>query len=244
MKLLMLDIETSPNTAHIWGLRDQYISPDHLLESSYVLCWAAKWYGSKEVMFSSVQDTKPKFMLRKIHDLISEADAVCHYNGTRFDIPVLNKEFLLHHLAPPAPYKQIDLLKVVRKEFRFASNKLDHIAQRLDLGKKASHEGYQLWVKCMNKDPDAWKVMEKYNKQDVILLEKVYERLLPWLGRNHPNRNLYNSTGCPTCGSAKLQKRGFSYTTTGTFQRFQCTNCGTWSKSTKAIKEHAHVTAA
>ena len=104
MKLLMLDIETSPNTAHIWGLRDQYISPDHLLESSYVLCWAAKWYGSKEVMFSSVQDTKPKFMLRKIHDLISEADAVCHYNGTRFDIPVLNKEFLLHHLAPPAPY--------------------------------------------------------------------------------------------------------------------------------------------
>jgi hypothetical protein len=157
---------------------------------------------------------------------------------------VLNKEFLLHHLAPPAPYKQIDLLKVVRKEFRFASNKLDHIAQRLDLGKKASHEGYQLWVKCMNKDPDAWKVMEKYNKQDVILLEKVYERLLPWLGRNHPNRNLYNSTGCPTCGNAKLQKRGFSYTTTGTFQRFQCTHCGTWSKATKAVKEHAHVTAA
>jgi hypothetical protein len=157
---------------------------------------------------------------------------------------VLNKEFLLHHLAPPAPYKQIDLLKVVRKEFRFASNKLDHIAQRLDLGKKAAHEGYQLWVKCMNKDPDAWKVMEKYNKQDVILLEKVYERLLPWLGRNHPNRNLYDSTGCPTCGSAKLQKRGFSYTTTGTFQRYQCTHCGTWSKSTKAVKEHAHVTAA
>jgi hypothetical protein len=96
----------------------------------------------------------------------------------------------------------------------------------------------------MNKDPDAWKVMEKYNKQDVILLEKVYERLLPWLGRNHPNRNLYNSTGCPTCGNAKLQKRGFSYTTTGTFQRFQCTHCGTWSKATKAVKEHAHVTAA
>ena len=88
------------------------------------------------------------------------------------------------------------------------------------------------------------KVIEKYNKQDVILLEKVYERLLPWLGRNHPNRNLYNSTGCPTCGSAKLQKRGFSYTTTGTFQRYQCTHCGTWSKSTKAVKEHAHVTAA
>jgi DNA polymerase elongation subunit (family B) len=243
MKLLMLDIETSPNTAHIWGLRDQYISPDHLLESSYVLCWAAKWHGDKEVMFDSVHQSREKTMLKKIHNLISEADAVVHYNGTRFDIPVLNKEFLLNSMLPPAPYKQIDLLRIVRKEFRFPSNKLDYVAQRLGLGKKTAHEGYQLWVKCMNKDVEAWKVMEKYNKQDVILLEKVYDRLLPWI-KSHPNRNLYGGQGCPNCGSHRMQKRGFSYTTTGTFQRFQCTNCGSWSKSTKAIKEHADVTAA
>ena len=244
MKILMLDIERSPNTAHIWGLRDQYISPEHLLESSYVLCWAAKWHGQREIMFASVYNTKPKFMLQKIHDLISEADAVCHYNGTRFDIPVLNKEFLLHHLAPPAPYKQIDLLKVVRKEFRFASNKLDHIAQRLGLGKKTAHEGYQLWVKCMNKDPVAWKTMEKYNKQDVVLLEKVYERLLPWIGRNHPNHSAFTGLRCcPTCGGNRLQRRGFSYTTTGQYQRYQCTGCGSWSKETKAKKERAVVTA-
>jgi DNA-directed RNA polymerase subunit RPC12/RpoP len=180
-------------------------------------------------------------MLRKIHDLISEAEAVVHYNGTRFDIPVLNKEFLLQNLAPPAPYKQIDLLKVVRKEFRFPSNKLDYIAQRLGLGKKTDHEGYQLWVKCMNKDPAAWKTMEKYNKQDVVLLEKVYDRLLPWI-KSHPNHNLYGGGGCPNCGDHRLQKRGFSYTTTGTFQRYQCTNCGSWSKSTKAIKEHTNIT--
>ena len=245
MKILMLDIETSPNTAHIWGLRDQYISPDHLLESSYVLCWAAKWHGSKEVMFDSIFKTKNhKTMLQRIHDLISEADAVCHYNGTRFDIPVLNKEFLLNNLAPPAPYKQIDLLKVVRKEFRFASNKLDHIAQRLKLGKKAAHEGYQLWVKCMNKDPAAWKVMEKYNKQDVILLEKVYERLLPWIGRNHPNHSTYSGLRCcPTCGNDKLQRRGFAYTVGGKYQRYQCTSCGSWSKDTKSTGERTSVTA-
>lgn len=240
----MLDIETSPNTAHIWGLRDQYISPEHLLESSYVLCWAAKWHGQKQVMFSSVNDTKPKIMLQRIHDLISEADAVVHYNGSRFDIPILNKEFLLHHLAPPAPYKQIDLLRVVRKEFRFPSNKLDYVAQRLGLGKKTPHEGYQLWVKCMNKDPAAWKVMEKYNKQDVLLLEKVYQRLLPWIGKAHPNRNLYDGKGCSVCGSHKLQKRGFAYTVTGTFQRYQCTDCGSWSKDSKAVKEHTNVTPA
>lgn len=240
MKILLLDIETSPNTAHIWGLRDQFIQPENLLESSYVLCWAAKWLGEKTVFFDSVFDSKPRIMLKRIHDLISEADAVVHYNGSRFDIPILNKEFLLEHLAPPAPYKQIDLLKVVRKEFRFPSNKLDYVAKRLGLGSKTPHEGYTLWVKCMEKDPAAWKVMEKYNKQDVILLEKVYDRILPWI-KTHPNRNLYDGKGCPTCGSNKIQKRGFSYSLTGTFQRYQCIDCGSWSKSRKALKEHSEI---
>ena len=243
MKILLLDIETSPNLAHIWGLRDQYINPQHLLESSYVLCWAAKWLKEDEVFFDSVQKSSPKTMLRRIHKLISAADAVIHYNGTKFDMPTLNKEFLLHDFPPPAPYKQIDLLRSVRSQFRFPSNKLDYVAQRLGLGKKTEHEGYTLWVKCMNKDPAAWKVMEKYNKQDVVLLEKVYDRLLPWI-KSHPNHNLFSGRGCPNCGSSKLQKRGFTYTTTGTFQRFQCTNCGSWSKSSKAVKEHASVTAA
>lgn len=236
MKTLLLDIETSPNTAHIWGLRDQYINPSHLLESSYVLCWAAKWLDSDEVMFESINSTKEKTMLKKIHQLISEADTIIHYNGTRFDMPVLNKEFLLHEMLPPAPYKQLDLLKVVRKEFRFASNKLDHIAQRLDLGKKTDHEGYTLWVKCMNKDKEAWEKMKEYNKQDVLLLEKLYYRLLPWIGKQHPNRNLFDGEGCSTCGSHKLQRRGYSYTITGKFQRFQCTDCGSWSKGTKSVE--------
>jgi DNA polymerase elongation subunit (family B) len=241
MKLLFLDVETSPNTAHIWGLRDQYINPNHILESSYVLCWAAKWYESDEIMFDSVLKSREKNMLKKIHQLISEADAVVHYNGTRFDMPVLNKEFLLNNMLPPEPYKQLDLLKVVRKEFRFASNKLDHIAQRLNLGKKTEHEGYTLWVKCMNKDKEAWTKMEEYNKQDVLLLERLYDRLLPWLGKQHPNRNLFDGQGCATCGSNHLQKRGFSYTITGKFQRYQCMDCGSWSKSNKSLQARAEL---
>jgi DNA polymerase elongation subunit (family B) len=241
MKLLFLDVETSPNTAHIWGLRDQYINPNHILESSYVLCWAAKWYESDEIMFDSVLKNREKNMLKKIHQLISEADAVVHYNGTRFDMPVLNKEFLLNNMLPPEPYKQLDLLKVVRKEFRFASNKLDHIAQRLNLGKKTEHEGYTLWVKCMNKDKEAWAKMEEYNKQDVLLLERLYDRLLPWLGKQHPNRNLFDGQGCATCGSNYLQKRGFSYTITGKFQRYQCMDCGSWSKSNKSLQTRAEL---
>jgi DNA polymerase elongation subunit (family B) len=144
----LLDIETAPNTAHIWGLFKQNISINQIMESSYVLCWSAKWYGKDEIMFSSVHKSRPKAMLNNIYLLLAEADAVIHYNGTKFDIPTLNKEFLLYGMTPPAPYKQIDLLRVAKNQFRFPSNKLDYVAQALGLGKKTKHIGHELWIQC------------------------------------------------------------------------------------------------
>jgi DNA polymerase elongation subunit (family B) len=241
MRILLLDIETSPNTAHVWGLWQQNVSINQLMESSYVLCYAAKWLGDDDIYFDSVHQSKPKTMLKGIHALLESADAVIHYNGTKFDIPTLNKEFLLTKLLPPSPYKQIDLLRVVRSNFRFPSNKLDYVSQRLGLGKKHAHEGHDLWVKCMNGDKDAWKRMEEYNIQDVVLLESLYDNLLPWI-KNAPNRNLYQDiTGCPTCGSTHLQKRGTAVSTTGSYQRYQCRDCGSWSQGTKSVKKSVEV---
>jgi len=241
MKILLLDIETSPMTAYVWGIWDQNISPNHIIDSSNILCWAAKWLDSDEVMFDSVHKSKPKAMLKGIHGLLDAADAVIHYNGTKFDIPTLNKEFLLHRFNPPSPYKQIDLLRVVRSQFRFPSNKLDYVAQRLGLGKKHDHEGHALWVKCMNGDKEAWQRMEEYNIQDVVLLENLYDTLLPWI-RNHPNRNTYSDVmGCPTCVEHNLQKRGTAISATGTYQRYQCKSCGSWSQGTKATKKMVEV---
>jgi len=241
MKILLLDIESSPNTAHVWGLWQQNVSINQLMESSYVLCYAAKWLGEKEVKFDSVHQSRPKTMLKGIHGLLNDADAVVHYNGTKFDIPTLNKEFLLHNFNPPSPYKQIDLLRVVRSNFRFPSNKLDYVAQRLNLGKKHEHEGHELWVKCMNGDKDAWKRMEKYNVQDVVLLESLYGTLLPWI-KSHPNHNLFSDDHvCPNCSSSSLQRRGTAISATGTYQRYQCRSCGTWSQSTKSIKSSVEV---
>lgn len=181
MRILFLDIETSPNTAHIWGLFKQNVSLSQLMESSYVLCWAAKWAGEREVLFDSIHQSPSTRMVKKIHALLEQADVVVHYNGSSFDIPTLNKEFLLHKLLPPSPAKEIDLLRVVRRKFRFPSNKLDYVAQRLGLGKKFEHEGHTLWVKCMNNDAAAWATMKKYNTHDVVLLEQLYETLLPWM---------------------------------------------------------------
>jgi DNA polymerase elongation subunit (family B) len=232
VRILLLDIETAPHLATVWGLWQQNVAINQIIETGYTLCWAAKWHDEREVMFDSIKASSPKRMIGRVHKLLAEADAVVHYNGTKFDIPTLNKEFLLHGLNPPAPYKQIDLLQTARRRFRLASNKLDFVAQQLGLGKKLAHKGHELWLGCMNKDAESWRVMEAYNKQDVLLLEKVYDRLLPWV-QNHPNRNNYGEHHvCPKCGGEKHQRRGYAVTSTRRYARMQCLGCGTWFRST------------
>ena len=232
-KILEIDIETSPHTAYVWGLFKENVPIQRLIETGRVMCFAAKWLGNKEIHFHSEWNDGHENMINRAHELMSEADGIVHYNGNKFDIPTLNKEFVYYKIPPAAPVKHIDLYKVVRSSFRFPSNKLDYVSQQLGLGKKASHEGFELWVKCMNGEEVAQRKMERYNIQDVRLLESLYKRLLPWI-QNHPNYALFNPDikrpVCPNCGSTHQQSRGYYDTKTMRYQRFQCQKCGTWTR--------------
>lgn len=231
-RILLLDIETAPNVAYVWGLWDQNIGINQIVSAGYVMCWAAKWYGERGLSFASVHGDTQAAMLEKAHDLIDQADIVVHYNGTRFDMPTLNKEFILAGMKPPAPYKQVDLLRTARQQFRFASNKLDYVAQALGVGCKVKHAGQGLWTACMAGDDAAWRKMERYNRGDVTLLEKVYDAMMPWI-RSHPNHALWSEPGdtrprCSNCGSTHVQRRGTAFTAARRYQRFQCMDCGGW----------------
>lgn len=233
MKTLLLDIETAPNIAYVWGLFDQNIALNQLESSSYVLCWSAKWLGDDVTHFQSIEHHSEKTILRPIHKMLNEADIVVHYNGMKFDIPVLNKDFLRHGFAPPAPYKQIDLMRVCKQAFRFESNKLQYVSEALGLGGKVKHEGFGLWIKCMRKDSEAWEKMEAYNRGDVDQLEKLYRRLLPWISK-HPNQAAASDTQCcPKCGSVTYQRRGTAITATLKYHRYQCASCGGWFRGSK-----------
>ena len=228
MRILHLDIETAPNVAHVWGLWGVNVGINQIIDSGYTLCWAAKWHGKRGVEYASVHENE-EYMLERMWQLLDEADAVVHYNGKKFDIPTLNKEFIINEMDPPSPYHQIDLLHVAKKRFRFPSNKLDYVAQALGLGGKVKHKGHQLWIDCMNGDDKAWRIMERYNKMDVVLLERLYERLLPWI-QNHPNHALYMDTErpvCSNCGSKHVIKKGTETTQTMAYQRYRCNGCGT-----------------
>lgn len=237
-KILTIDIETSPSLAYVWRLFKENIPLQRLVDSGEVLSFAAKWYGQEDVMFYSTFHNGKEQMVDAAHILLSEADVVVHYNGKKFDIPHLNREFLLAMKTPPSPYAQVDLYHTVRKNFNFVSNKLDHVAQELKIGAKVEHAGFQLWVDCMKSVPEAWEDMKTYNMQDVVLTEKLYDVLLPWLSGN-PHLGLYTNkdeNSCPNCGSKELRPQGRAYTSVSVFQRYRCANCGKWSRGNKRLE--------
>jgi len=229
MKILFLDIETSPNIVYVWGLFNQNIALNQIVAPGETICWAARWGHERKIQFRSVHHHSASEMVQKIWELLDEADVVVHFNGTRFDIPTLNKEFILRGMQPPTTYKEIDLYRVVRSRFRFASNKLDFVAQELGLGAKTQHKGMDLWKGCMEGVEADWVVMKRYNIQDVRLLPKLYQHLLGWI-KGHPNMALYieddSKPVCRNCGSEHITKRGVERTTVQIYQRYKCVDCG------------------
>ena len=237
MRLLTIDIETRPNMAYVWGLWNQNVAINQIAASTEMVCWAAKWTDHTKIHYrSTFHDGKEK-MLKDLWKLLDQADAVIHYNGRKFDVPHINREFLQADMEPPSPCAQIDLLAAVKKRFRFPSNKLEYVCGELGIGHKLKHEGFDLWQRCMDGEPSAWKLMRQYNINDVALTEMLYMKLLPWIP-GIPSYSAHHGDDhiCPACGSKNLKKRGFAYTPQSRFQRFVCKDCGKWSRGTHSYK--------
>lgn len=239
MLILNLDIESAPGKAWVWDLkvRSGYIPPAKLIEPARLLCCAAKWVGEPDVFFFSEWQHGRDTMVRKIWSLLEDADAVLHFNGTRFDVPQLNTEFVRLGLLPPAPYAQIDLYKTVKRNFAFMSSSLDYVSGELGTSRKLQNEGLGLWVKVLEGDPEAQRLMEEYNIGDVQANESLYERLLPWIS-SHPNRALRDGgedDACPQCGGGPLMPRGYAYTAVSRFQRYRCSSCGKWLRGARSL---------
>lgn len=227
MRILEWDIELTPMTVYSWSLWPNFIPIQQIEHPQEMLCYGARWRGEKKVQFQSVHHDGKDDMLKGLWALLNEADALVSWNGAGFDTKHVRTQFLLNGMTPPSPSKEIDLMRVVKSQMKFPSNKLDWVSQQLGIGKKMPHEGFQLWLDCMAGDEAAWRKMKRYQIQDVNLLDEAYTKLLPWIA-NHPNVNLYdNSDGCPSCGSTNIERRGFMYTGVSKFQRYRC-ECGKW----------------
>ena len=243
-KILLYDIENTPLVSYTWGIWEQDVV--EVKEEWYILSFAYKWLGEKTTYVRSLPDyplykkdpKNDRELMRTLWTLFNEADVVIGHNSNQHDDKKSNARFIQHGFMPPKPYQTVDTLKVARRYFKFDSNKLDRLGQYFNLGRKVSHEGFSLWLGCMSGDKKAWNKMRRYNKQDVILLEKIYKKMLPYI-TNHPNLSLYKHIlGCPNCGSGEAKKRGFALVKGGgkvtEKQRWQCKKCHSWYQTSLA----------
>lgn len=239
-KILVFDIETAPILGYVWSIWEQNIGLNQIKSDWHLLAWAGKWYGEPANTIKYMDQRKAKnieddkIILKGIWDLLDQADIVVTQNGKEFDSKKLNARFILNGMKPPSPYKHVDTKQIASSKFGFTSNKLEYMTNKLCTKyRKLTHTkfpGFTLWTECLAGNIEAWKEMERYNKQDVLSTEELYTKLQPW--DNSINTNHYSddrNTKCP-CGSSNFEKRGFFYTATSKFQRYLCKACGAWTR--------------
>lgn len=228
-KVLTLDIETSPTVVYTFDMAPNWISPDKIIEPSHVMCVAAKWYTDKTVTFFSDHHDGHQAMVLATWEMLDKADVVVTFNGVRFDIKHLKREFVLAGLPMPRPWKDVDLYREAKKQWAFESKGLNHLATRFELGSKEQHEGFGLWKACLAGDVDAWERMKAYNVQDVILTEAVYDRMRGWIP-THPHMGPIDELGeglvCNQCGHDELETNGLKRAQLIDYVLYRCTRCG------------------
>lgn len=225
-KILLLDIEWRPTTALVWQAWKVNVGPEQIVEHGGLLCVGAKWLGEKKTHLFSEWEHGHTGMLEAIHEMMSIADAIITYNGIKFDIPKLEGEFVLHGLPPTPPCTQIDCLRAVKK-FGYFMNRLAFIGPFLGVGAKLEHEGFALWKKVMAGDANAQNRMARYCIQDVVMLEKLYLKIRPYI-KTHPHMGRTGQSECPSCGGKHTQSRGSRRTRAYKIQRLACQSCGHW----------------
>lgn len=230
-KVLLWDTEFSPLEVYSWSLWPKSIPTGMIKSTQRMLCWGAKWYGDSKILTRSEWEDGREDMLSGLHEVLSEADFVVSWNGQRFDTKMVQREMLLAGLPPVPPYREVDLMVTAKQKFKFASNKLDHVAQELGVGQKMDHAGFEMWRGVLEGDPVYQDMMLSYQKQDVRLLEPVYDKMKGWIKMMHPVS--LEAGSCHNCGSTNLQRRGFAKTLSGVYQRFVCNDCGRWHRGTK-----------
>lgn len=232
-RIILFDIEVSRDVVAGYGKKWDF-KVVKMVRPQELMCYAYKELNSSKVHYvSRNQFDSYKEFVQSLHDLLDSADIVIAHNGNGFDIRMANRFFIKEGLGPVSPYRSIDTLQIARSQFKFFSNSLNDLGEYLELGSKKNITYADLEDDFMsNPTPKIERLMAQYNKQDVVLLEKVYNRFLPYI-RNHPNMGdlLQLNMVCPKCGSANLIYEGTHARRTGRVASYSCKDCKGWCNS-------------
>jgi uncharacterized protein YprB with RNaseH-like and TPR domain len=227
-KILFFDIET----AGVNALKS---------DLGFVLMVGYKWAHEKAVKIVTIKKKHLRHfddreVLTTFSKIYEQADIVVAHFGSVFDRRFLQGRLLIHSLPPLPQTVMRDTCMIARSVANFSSNRLGNLGITLDLSEKKIEKGNgwpTWWFKAMQGDMNAVRAMALYCKGDVLALEKLYYRLLPF-DNAHPRLHV-SKLQCGSCGS-KVERRGYRVAKTRRYARYQCLNasCQKWGQGEAA----------
>lgn len=246
LKIVVYDIETSGTTVSTWSLwPNNGIPYQSIIKDWHIISISWKVIGKDKVHSVSVLNDPKRFkkdptddfhVIKTFLDAIQDVDVLVAYNGDNFDIKKFNSRVIAHDLPPIPRILSIDPMKELRKVAKFTSHRLDYLMKKLTgKGKMSTPSG--TWVKAGAGDVKAIKDMVAYNKIDVTLLEEFYLKLKRYFVGSL-NIAKVGTCNCGTCGSDKVQSRGYLVRKSGArIRRYQCMDCGSWFNDGKILNK-------
>lgn len=154
-----------------------------------ILCGVIKPWGEEPELYTMKRaNSDDSKVVKQLVDRLNQFSVHVAHNGRSFDRPFLNtRATQLGIEGLRTGQKLIDPVVVARRHLRTGSNTLDALSQHFGLDEGKYHIPPLTWVKAaLDNDREAWAEIHERCLSDVRVLEKVLERLLPYLGNITP----------------------------------------------------------
>ena len=205
----------------------------------FIIVFGYKWSDEKSAHALTISrsalmafDDCP--LLKEASKLMSEADLLVGHYASVFDRRFIQGRLLINNLPPIPPTKMRDTCMIARSVANYSSNRLKHLAKILHLRhQKLDNNWPEAWFRVMAGDMSHLHALAEYCKGDVLALEELYNRLLPF-DNAHP-RMVADRSLCKTCGG-KVEYRGFAYVNESKYRKYVCKSCSKWGRETNAVK--------
>ncbi len=243
-KIVFYDLETLPNLKEVMKIYPKLSNyPGLTLKASItsIICFGYKILGEKTKCINA-WDFKDRWkkdlnddydVVKAACEILRDADAIVTFNGKRFDEKFLKTRIVKHGFKTLPKLHHIDLCAESKRHLYLFNNSLSTVSKFLLEDDKMENGGWDLWVDVMERSKPAMEKMTKYCIKDVDLLVPLFKKMKPFIS-NIPNYNSFQSGArnlCPSCGSTRIERRGFQRNKVKTYARYQCKDCSSWSRS-------------
>lgn len=240
-KILILDVERLPGiTKQFWwdrgDLKNRYIHYEEVVRQPRTTIVCAKWYDSPDVMRLAEWDKggRRRFLSR-VHAMMRQADILVGHNIDNADIPWLKGDLHIEAGLPPLPpFKTVDTLKVLRREFKSGApfKSLDAFCQIVGIPNKTDHYDRRAMERAADGNVEDRQRLTDYCCGDVVATQGLYDWCRPHI-KTHPALFVDGKdklTVCNRCGhdTEPIARRYVANLLTYSMRR--CTACGAHSR--------------